>query len=131
MYLSVLTPMQQEAVIYLVRELIATDEAISAKEQDVFDQMVREVELPMPSARYLSSHGAAVEALSTGKARAVAVIELLGIAYADGEYAEEENRYINDLVQELGVPETTFTAMANWVLRYIALTDEAQGFWSE
>ncbi|MBU4179683.1 MAG: hypothetical protein KJ625_07090 [Actinobacteria bacterium] len=131
MYLSVLTPMQQEAVIFLARELIATDDAITAKEQDVLDQMVREVELPMPSARYLSSHGAAVEALTTGKARAIAIIELLGIAHADGEYGEEERCYIQDLVQELGVPETTVTAMENWVLRYVALTDEAKGFWFE
>ncbi|MBU4175130.1 MAG: hypothetical protein KKB90_12485 [Actinobacteria bacterium] len=123
--------MQQEAVIFLARELIATDDAITAKEQDVLDQMVREVELPMPSARYLSSHGAAVEALTTGKARAIAIIELLGIAHADGEYGEEERCYIQDLVQELGVPETTVTAMENWVLRYVALTDEAKGFWFE
>ena len=131
MFLSVLTPMQQEAVMFLAREFIVTDEDISVKEQDVFDQMAREVELPMPSARYLSSHGAAVEALTTGKARAVAVIELLSIAYADGEYGEEERRYINDLVKEFGIPETTVTAMENWVLRYIALINEAQGFWSE
>ena len=131
MYLLVLTPMQQEAVIFLAREVIAADDAISAKEQDVLNKMAREADLPTRSARYISSHSAAVEALTTRKAQAVAIVELLGIAYADGEYGEEENRYINILVRELGIPEVTVDAMENWVLRYIALAKEVQGFWSE
>lgn len=123
--------MQQEALLFLAKEFIAADDTISAKEQDVIERMAREAGLQIPPMRYVLSHSAAIEALTTRKAQTVAMIELIGVAYADGEYVEEEKHYIQNLAEELGIPGVTVSEIEDWILRYIELNKEAEGFWSE
>lgn len=131
MFLSLLTPDQFAAFMFLADEFISSDKTISAEEKSILERMSREALVLEESNRTFESHNDATSTFDSRKSRSIALLELLGIAYADGDYRGEESQYINGLADELGIPMMTLAGMQNWVLRQVALTNEALGFFPE
>jgi len=130
MFLSMLEPMQQEAFLFLAREFLAVDEEISSEEQNIYDQMAREMGFEKSAPRFIFSHDAAVETLTTRKSRVIVLAELLNTAYVDGERGVEK-KYIQGLAEEIGIPGATLTKIEDWVSRHVALMNEAIELWFE
>lgn len=130
MFLSMLEPMQQEAFLFLVKEFVAVDSDISSKEQDIFNRMAREMGFEEHPPRYIFSHDAAVDTLTTRKSKVIVLAELFDIAYIDGE-GMAEKEYIDNLAEEIGIPRATLAEIDEWVSRHVALMNEATELWFE
>jgi len=128
MFLSLLAPDQFAAFMFLANEFISSDKTISGEEKSILERMSREAFVLEESNRTFESHSDAASAFDSPKSRSIALLELLGIAYADGDYRGEESKYINGLADEFEIPTMTLAGMQNWVLRQVALTNEALGF---
>lgn len=69
---------------------------------------------------------ALVLAFDSPRSRAAALIELIGLAYADTVYAEEERAFIDDLARRMEISPARMSLMESWVIRQLAMTEEGQ-----
>ena len=67
----------------------------------------------------------------TRQSRVSALIELMGLGLADGEYRPAESKLIEQIATALGFTTDELVGMENWIVRQVALIEEAAGFWTE
>lgn len=122
MFLSQLTPPQQESFLQLAAHLVAVDGVITPEEQNMLAQLavgaedwVPQTALPVASL---------VLAFDSSRSRAAALLELIGLAYADTVYAEEERAFIDDLARRMEISPARVSLMESWVIRQLALAEE-------
>ena len=128
MHLHELTREQQRAFMVLARQVVAADDRLALDEVQGLDLLYREMQLPA------ADGGAPADALDlnllfeTPRARAVAVVNLLLLAYADGALDERERDLVRRTADRLDVDAVDLTAMEGWAARYVALVQEAERF---
>ena len=128
MLLSTLNRKQQESFICLAHSVVVSDGDLSPGEQDMLDDMRREMALPESvEARYLNIQGMD-EVFDTKQVRAVAMIALIRLAYADGAFEIEEQCFLRDLSRAFELSNPDFELIDNWVGRLLALEREAFEF---
>ena len=69
---------------------------------------------------------ALVLAFDSSRSRAAALMELIGLAYADTIYAEEERTFIDDVARRMEISPARLSLMESWVIRQLALAEEGQ-----
>jgi len=132
MFIHKLAKDEQRAFFGLAKHLIASDGRIAEEEALALKQIEMETGLSSDGIAPCDATDAGVVAALSGKrARAATVLELLGIACADGEFHPAENAVIKSVAAALGVTDDELLWMANWVQRQIALTLEAETFFQE
>ena len=132
MFIQSLTPDEQRAFFGLAKHLIAVDGRIVEAETRALQQIELETGLSSDDiAPAGPSDEAAIAALRGNRARAAAVLELLGIAYVDSEYHPSENAMIREVAKGLGVEDSVLTRMESWVMRQMDLAREAEAFFGE
>ncbi len=132
MFVYMLTTEQRRAFFGLAKHLIAVDGKIEDRELRALQQI--EIEAGLSSSDIEPSEPTEQRVLDVLKgkpARAAALLELLGLAYADSEYHPSESDVIRSLAAGLGVSDAELLQMENWVLRQMALATEAEQFLSE
>lgn len=135
MFLHHLTKPQKKAFLPLALEFIAVDQHRNSAELHLLDQMKREMGIPVgestePPAEPVDRKQLA-KAFDDRRSRAVVLLELIGLGYADGEFTDREYAFIRDLAQAIGVSKGERLAMENWVVRQLELFREATEFWTE
>lgn len=126
MYLDALTTDQQETLICLAHNVVVSDGELDAAEKAMMDAMRREMSLPENiEARYVSLEGIA-EIFDDRRSRAIAIIALVRLSYADGAYEIEERCYLDDLRKALDITGDEFDRIQAWVRRLVALEHDAQ-----
>ena len=128
MCLASLNQQQKEAFICLAHNVVVSDGELSVGERVMMDEMRKEMNLPASfEARYLPLEG--VERIFDSKrARAIAILSLIRLGYADGAFEVEEQCLLRDLCQLFEIRDTEFDLIQNWVRRLISLEREAQAF---
>ena len=58
------------------------------------------------------------------------MLELIGLGFADGEYRPVESALIGEIARAMGIRDDEIAAMESWVIRQVALSEEAAGFWN-
>jgi tellurite resistance protein len=128
MLLSTLNRKQQESFICLAHSVVVSDGDLSPGEQGMLDDMRREMALPESvEACYLNIKGMD-EVFDTKQVRAVAMIALIRLAYADGAFEIEEQCFLRDLSRAFELSNPDFELIDNWVGRLLALEREAFEF---
>jgi tellurite resistance protein len=128
MLLSTLNRRQQESFICLAHSVVVSDGDLSPGEQGMLDDMRREMALPESvEACYLNIKGMD-EVFDTKQVRAVAMIALIRLAYADGAFEIEEQCFLRDLSRAFELSNPDFELIDNWVGRLLALEREAFEF---
>jgi len=128
MLLSTLNRKQQESFICLAHSVVVSDGDLSPGEQGMLGDMRREMALPESvEACYLNIKGMD-EVFDTKQVRAVAMIALIRLAYADGAFEIEEQCFLRDLSRAFELSNPDFELIDNWVGRLLALEREAFEF---
>ncbi|MFT5685372.1 MAG: putative tellurite resistance protein B-like protein [Myxococcota bacterium] len=122
MFVSHLTPPQQGAFLQLAMQLVAVDGDISTEEQEMLSQIAMTTMDWVP--REEMPTAVLVQAFDDGPSRAAALMELIGLAYADTVYGPEERSFIADLADRMEIPTVRLAQMESWVLRQLALAQE-------
>lgn len=128
MFLSSLNQQQKEAFICLAHNVVVSDGDLSMSEKVMMEEMRREMDLnPTFEARYLDIDG--IETIfDSRRSRAIALISLIRLGYADGAFDIEEQCFLSDLSRAFSISEDEFKLIDNWVRRLMSLEREANSF---
>lgn len=128
MFLSSLSKQQKEAFFCLAHNVVVSDGELSMAEQVMMDGMRREMDLaPSFEPTYLSIEG--IDRIFDSKrSRAIAMMSLIRLGYADGAIDIEEQCFLKDLSKAFRIPDEEFILIDNWVRRLISLEREANSF---
>jgi len=131
MFLYRLTPSQQQTFIGLAKKFIEVDAIVEVVEAEALQRMEAETGISAASVEALPPTAEHLAVFDTPVSRNVVVLELLGLAYGDGEIHPRENAVITEVATSFGISEGKLYEMADWVARQVALTREAQRFLQE
>jgi len=122
MFLSQLTPPQQDAFLQLATQLVAVDGQISPEEQTMLARLAMNATdwVPLDA---LPTSGLVIT-FDDHRSRAAALMELIGLAYADTVYGPEEQDFIGNIAHQMGISAVRLAQMESWVVRQLALTQE-------
>ena len=122
MFLTQLTPPQQDAFLQLAAQLIAIDGEIHPDEQEMLARLAIGAVDWVP--QDVQSLPALLLVFDDHRSRVAMLLELIGLAYADTEYRQEERDFIADLARRTGISEARLAMMEAWVIRQLALSQE-------
>src|SRR5437868_2736344 len=131
MFLHLFNDAQQKAFLALARQFIDSDRKLAEGEKNLLELMYAEMgqdfnaELPQGDLASLS------QAFDSRQARAAALLELIGVGHADDDFSPEENAFVRQVAQRLGISEGEVDEMDRWVERQLALAQEVEGFWRD
>ena len=127
MFLENLTDGEKSAFLGLAQRLIRADGVLSSKEEQVLASLTA-------VAGHRTAEGTLKElanTFQTRKTKVSALLELLGLALADGEYHAAEKGLVSEIAKALDFTENELDGMETWVVRQVALFEEAANFWNE
>ncbi|MFH0270571.1 TerB family tellurite resistance protein [Vibrio jasicida] len=124
MFIQNLEPKQQSALLYLAKEVMDADDELHECEDQVLSLLMSQVDTSVaPEAISLEGLSALFD---TNSSKASLLLELIGVAHADGDYHHNENALIKKYAQFLGVTEEKLLKLENWVSKQLSLSVEAQ-----
>ncbi len=128
MWLNSLSDEQRKALFGLAHNVVVSDGLLDPNEELMMDEFKREMDLePELEPEYLELDG--IERIfDTARARAIVLLNLLHLSYADGAFEVEEECLLREVASAFGVGDERFMHMCNWVRRLKALEAEARAF---
>jgi len=118
MFLEMLNGAQREAFLVLASRIAMSDGEDSAEEMEAIDALREEMGVhgDIDIRRVLGDID--VSAFDTHKARVIAALELLRLAYADEYVHEAEVAEVRDVCEAMGFPEEWLSTMGEWASRF-------------
>ncbi len=126
MFLSMLNEPQKGAFIKIAERFIDADGVIDMDEIEMITLLERETGISPESEHSDEELSDLFAVFDTKKARAVVMLEILRLGHADNEYHAAESKFISTMADAFGIAGTEFMNMENWVVRRIALDNEAR-----
>src|SRR5690348_1125219 len=93
--------------------------------------MERELGIPVADLPATPPHVGVLAKFSSRASRVAVLMELLTLAYADGEPHPQEMELLNEVAAGLGIPELRLLEMEDWIVRQLSLNSEANAFLNE
>jgi hypothetical protein len=131
MFLTLLNDRQKTAFLALAGRVIRSDARLSLDENGLRDLINREMGLPRDLAIQPAEIKDVVKEFDSRNPRIAVLLELLGLAYSNGDCSKESKRMIEQIAAEFAVSDSELLAMENWALRQLALACEATEFFSQ
>jgi len=118
MFLEMLNDAQREAFLILASRIAMADGEDSAEEMEAIESLRQEMGVhgDIDMRRVLGDIN--VSAFDTHKARVIAALELLRMAYADEYVHEAEIAEVRDVCEAMGFPEEWLSTMGEWATRF-------------
>lgn len=127
MFLENLVGSEKSAFLGLAQRIVQADGALVPREAQLLEvlEAATEATASAGEVRELAS------AFRTRQSRVSALLELMGLGLADGEYHPAEKDMIADISKTMGFSEEELLWMEGWVVRQAHLLEEAADFWGE
>lgn len=124
MFIAILTATERVAFAALAHALVHADGRLVEEEAAVLARLGIESgsAVPDPIAMTLDE---AIGEIDGDAARRAAMLELMGIGWADGALADAEAVLLDRIADAWGLDSSTRSAMIDWVARQVALVEEA------
>lgn len=126
MFVHELSPEQRRAFLVLARQVIDADNRLAIQEVERLDRLYLETGVPAETAGAPSGVGDLNLLFGTDRARVIVLLDLLLVAYADGQLHAHEAEAIRGVARRLQVDAGTFEAALDWGRRHQALVEEAE-----
>ena len=126
MFLTELTKSQKDSFLSLSHAIISADGVRSSDELTMMAQYRQEMGLAVAYELPLKPFDSAVatfEAADLSVKRKV-IFELVALAYADHNYANEESRLLNEVCEDFGVDGSFLNQCGNCICRLVQLYNE-------
>ena len=128
MFLDMLNQAQRDAFIILAGRLAVADGEDSAEELEALSNLKREMDITREVNMDEILADIDVRAFDTHKARVIAALELLRLAYADEYVHEAEIAEVRNVCEAMGFPEEWLTTMGEWATRFSEVeTEDVEG----
>ncbi len=128
MFLSTLNEKQKKVFFCLAYSVVVSDGELNVGEKLLMEEMRREMGLDIDYSPYYIDVDGMDGLFETRRSRAVVLLSLIQLGYADGAFEIEEQSYLRALCRVFHVSDEDFALMENWVRRLVALNREASGF---
>ncbi|MEL6344969.1 MAG: hypothetical protein AAFV53_17760 [Myxococcota bacterium] len=126
MFLSRLSSDEQRAFLQVAVRLLEVD-GLSDDERTAFGGLCERVGVRDDWAPDATAPlGAFLGQISRPSARAAALLELLGLAWVDTQYGDDERVFIQQIAQRWDISTSRLALMESWVVRQIALAEEGE-----
>ncbi len=124
MFLDMLNSEQREAFLVLASRIAIADGDGSADEMEAIEKLRHEmgVTIRIDMTRALADID--VSAFDNHKARVIAALELLRLAYVDEYVHESEIAEVRDVCEAMGFPEEWLSTMGEWATRFNEVENE-------
>ena len=124
MFLDMLNSEQREAFLVLASRIAIADGDGSADEMEAIEKLRHEmgVTIRIDMTRALADID--VAAFDNRKARVIAALELLRLAYVDEYVHESEIAEVRDVCEAMGFPEEWLSTMGEWATRFNEVENE-------
>ncbi|MFA0210028.1 DNA repair protein [Vibrio artabrorum] len=124
MFIQNLKPKQQSALLYLAKEVMEADDELHECENQVLNLLMSQVDTSVvPEIISLDSLS---DLFDTNSSKICLLLEIIGVAHADGYYHHDENALIKKYAQVLDVTEEKLLKLESWVSKQLSLSLEAQ-----
>jgi len=128
MFLTSLTCSQKQVFMCLAHNVVVSDGDLSVGEEVMMEDMRREMNLESTfTPKYVDIKGIE-EIFDSKRSRAVAMISLIRLGYADGAFEIEEQCFLRELSNQFAISDHEFGLIDNWVKRLLSLEREANAF---
>ena len=127
MFINNLNEQQKSAVVILMHRVAQADGRIDVAETQMLNDVV--LSLGIVDLEADTSTSELVSRFNTQKTKVSALLELLAMAHADGEFVATEHHYIREIANKMDVSDLELAIYNSWVIRQISLLHEAEEFW--
>ena len=126
MFLNRLDLVEKEAFISLAVKAAEANGQIADEEYQMIEEYCKEMGIAFFDAKNLQSLDKIVRVYSEASEqhKKIAVLELVGLMYADGGYDLKERAFVNDFVSKIGVSEDTLKKIEDTIVKYVDMTRE-------
>ncbi|KHD23736.1 hypothetical protein NM09_16810 [Vibrio caribbeanicus] len=124
MFIQNLDTKQQSALLYLAKEVMNADDQLHESEGEILSILASQVHASV------SPESVSVDEMSTlfdtNASQVSLLLELIGVAHADGDYHHEENALIKKYADAMNVSEEKLLQIEGWVSKQLSLSIEVQ-----
>lgn len=124
MFIQNLDTKQQSALLYLAKEVIDADGQLHNSEEEILSILASQVDASVsPESVSLDEM---VTLFDTNTSQVSLLLELIGVAHADGDYHHEENALIQKYADAMNVSKKKLLQIEGWVSKQLSLSLEVQ-----
>lgn len=131
MFLFHLTPIERTSFVGLAKHLVAADGREGPAETEALRRLERELGTPLADIPAAPPSSEVLATFVTRASKAVVVLELLTLAYADGLPHPDEMELLKVVASGVGISELRLLEMEDWVVQQMPLTAKANSFLTE
>lgn len=123
MFLNELTKNEKDSFMSLSIHAAKANGILADEEKIMLDAYCKEMELLSFDTDYIQSMEAIVDvfAQSDMHTNKIVMLELLGLVYADGEYDENEQSFINEYAMKVGISEDVVYKLTQLIKSYLEI----------
>ncbi|WKD24219.1 TerB family tellurite resistance protein [Pseudoalteromonas sp. KG3] len=130
MFIQNLNKAQQEILLKLANDLMISDGVIDQSEEELISFIKSQCTEDV-SELEIFNLSEIKDVFDSKKAKVSMLLELIGLAHADGDYGQEEKVFINEIASVLNINEANLNELENWVRRQLDLVNDSVMFMEE
>ncbi len=123
MFITYLSPSQQNVFLTIAQDLIAADGVLATEEQALLNVFKAQIEVGIEPITYELDE--LNQIFNTQKSKISMLLELIGLGHADHNFDATEQEFVNSIAQALNITESEVAECELWVSRQINLVAEA------
>lgn len=128
MFLHTMTQTEKLAFVGLARAIVEADGVTHEAERELLRAIALEAGARIEDVPPRVVDDTLIEAFPTPRSRRAAMLELMGIAFADGSMHRSESAVITDVARQFKIADEDVIWMNRWVARQVGLAAEAERF---
>lgn len=130
MFIQNLNEMQQQALLSLSNQIISVDGNIDEREIAMLNTLRSRCNSTLSIDVHVKPEQLR-DIFETKIQKTSFMLELIGMAFADNDYGNEEKLFLSEIANVLDISEVQLEDLENWVQRQFILVQEANRFMEE
>jgi uncharacterized tellurite resistance protein B-like protein len=126
MFLNRMTDQEKCSFLGLADAFVRCDDELSERETALIQCLADEAGVSKSEMTTSADPIDLARTFKTRSSRVCALLELIGLGHADSDYSTDESQFVQQLASEWGMSEAELAVLENWVLRLLAVMEEAQ-----
>lgn len=126
MFLNRMTEEEKRSFLGLAAAFVRCDDALSEQETALIQCLAAEAGVSTSEVPTSAAPISLARVFKSRSSRVCALLELVGLGHADSDYSTDESQFVQQLSSEWGMSEAEVALLENWVLRLLAVMEEAE-----
>lgn len=126
MFLNRLDFVKKEAFISLAVKAAESNGYIADEEYQMIEDYCKEMGIAFFDSKNLKPMEDVIRIYSEAddQNKRIAVLEIVGLMYADGSYDSKEKEFVNDFANRIGITQDEVRKIEDTIMKYVGITRE-------